>query len=108
MQALSGARAAIRRSAQLRPTSNVVGNAQRRGLATEPEVAWADYRSGKVSLQEWVDGNRHKVAGSFFFFYLGLAAYQLRPKKKPAADETATATDATTEAAAAAVAEPAK
>lgn len=101
MQALSSARGAVRRTAQLRPA---VGNAQRRGLATEPEVAWADYRSGKVSLQEWVDSNRHKVAGSFFFFYMGLGAYQLRPKKKQATE----AAPEVAAVAAAPVAEPTK
>ncbi len=102
MQALSSARAAVRRTAQLRSTSHVGNNVQRRGLATEPEVAWADYRAGKVSLQEWVDGNRHKVAASFFFFYIGLGAYQMRPKKKKAVDATPDAADA------APAAEPAK
>jgi hypothetical protein len=60
------------------------GAAPRRGLAAhanEPEVLWSDYRSGKVSLAEWVDGNRHVVAGGFFLFYCALAANAFRPKK---------------------------
>lgn len=55
----------------------------RRGLAThEPEVSWAEYRSGKKTLNEWVDANRHIVAGSFFVFYVSIAAWNLRPGKK--------------------------
>lgn len=81
MQALTGARAAIRRSAQV--------TVPRRRFAAEPEIPFADYRTGKVTLTEWVDANRHKVAGSFFAFYVVLIGYKLRPKKKaaePAAD----------------------
>jgi len=79
--ALTGARAAIRRSAQV--------TVPRRRFAAEPEIPFADYRTGKVTLTEWVDANRHKVAGSFFAFYVVLIGYKLRPKKKaaePAAD----------------------
>lgn len=67
--------------------------APRRGLAThEPEVSWGEYRSGKKTFAEWVDANRHVVAGSMFAFYVGLAAWNLRPgkkKKKAAAAEEA-------------------
>lgn len=83
MQALSGARTALRRAAQSPRMTNggAFAKPQRRGLADEAEVPWADYRAGKVSLQEWVDGNRHKVAGGFFAFYVGLIGWNLRPKK---------------------------
>jgi fermentation-respiration switch protein FrsA (DUF1100 family) len=59
----------------------------RRGLAAhadEPVVLFADYRAGKATLAEWVDANRHIVAGGMFAFYVSLAAIALRPKKKPA------------------------
>lgn len=82
MQALTGARTALRRAAQAPSTRSA---AQRRGLATEEaEVLWADYRTGKVSLQEWVDGNRHKVAAGFIVFYAGIGVWNMRPKKKAA------------------------
>lgn len=55
----------------------------RRNLATnEPQVTWAEYRSGKKTLTEWVDANRHVVAGGFFVFYVSLIAWNLRPGKK--------------------------
>lgn len=61
---------------------------QRRALAAahEPQVTWAEYRSGQKSLAEWVDANRARVAFGFFVFYAGLGAWNLRPKgkKKPA------------------------
>lgn len=63
---------------------------QRRGMAAQPEtpVTWAEYRSGKKTLAEWVDGNRAQVAFGFFVFYCSLAAYQLRPKKGKKAAKT--------------------
>lgn len=66
----------------------------RRGLAThEPQVSWSEYRSGQKTFAEWVDANRHIVAGSMFAFYVSLAAWSLRPgkgkKKKAAAAEAA-------------------
>lgn len=68
-------------------------SAPRRGLAThEPEVSWSEYRSGQKTFAQWVDANRHIVAGSMFAFYVSLAAWSLRPgkkKKKPAAAEEA-------------------
>jgi hypothetical protein len=75
---LRGASGVVRASGLTR------GAVPRRGLAAhanEPEVLWSDYRSGKVSLAEWVDGNRHIVAGGFFLFYCALAANAFRPKK---------------------------
>lgn len=51
--------------------------------AHEPEVSWSDYRAGKATLNEWVNGNRHIVAGGMFAFYVSLGLYfGLRPKKK--------------------------
>lgn len=71
----------------------VAGSSQRRGFAShhEPQVTWSEYRSGKKSLTEWVDGNRAQVAFGFFVFYSSLAAWTLRPKKKatePEANKT--------------------
>lgn len=56
-------------------------------------MSWSQYRSGEKTLAEWVDANRHIVAGSMFAFYVGLAAWNLRPGKKKAAP-AATPTDA--------------
>ena len=84
MQALTSARAALRRAIHAPQTSSSSGIVQRRGLATEAEVPWSDYRAGKVTLQEWVDGNRHKVGAAFVAFYVALGAWNLRPKKKTA------------------------
>lgn len=72
--------------------------APRRGMAAhadEPVVTWGEYRSGKATLGEWVDANRHVVAGGFFCFYVGLAVNALRPKKnkKPEAAEEAAAVE---------------
>lgn len=79
MSALVRSRAALRR---------VMGPTPQRNLAAghQPQVTWADYRSGQKTLAEWVDGNRHYVAFGFFCFYSSLAAWNLRPKKKPAAN----------------------
>ena len=67
-----------------RSTQPFLQSIPRRTLAThEPEIAWSDYRSGKVTFQQWVDGNRYIVAGSMFAFYVGLGVYLgLRPKKE--------------------------
>lgn len=66
-----------------------INTPSRRGLAThEPQVTWAEYRSGKKTLNEWVDANRHIVAGSFFAFYVSIAAWNLRPGKKRKKTET--------------------
>lgn len=50
-------------------------------------MSWAEYRKGDKSLQQWVEGNRHYVAASFFAFYVGLAAWNLRPKGKKKMEE---------------------
>lgn len=102
MQALSSARTAVRAAAQARPATAA---AARRGMATEPEIAWSEYRAGKATLQEWVDANRHKVAGGFFTFYVGLAAWNLRPTK---GGKKQAAPEAVAEPAPEVVAEPAK
>lgn len=82
MSALTGARAAMRRAARL-PRAGGAAPPRRAmsGAHEEPQVAWADYRSGDKTFAEWVDANRHVVAGGFFVFYSSLAAYALRPKK---------------------------
>jgi hypothetical protein len=66
------------------------GAAPRRGLAAhadEPVVPFSDYRAGKVTLAQWVDANRHIVAGGFFVFYCALAANAFRPKKNKKAKQ---------------------
>lgn len=64
--------------------SRVIGTSQRRGLATghQPQVTWAEYRSGSKTLTEWVDGNRAQVSFGFFVFYCSIAAWNLRPRNK--------------------------
>lgn len=62
----------------------------RRGMAThEPQVSWSEYRSGEKTLAQWVEANRHIVAGSMFAFYVSLAVWKLGPKKAPAAEPEA-------------------
>lgn len=69
--------------------------APRRGLATqEPQVSWAEYRAGDKTFAEWVDANRHIVAGSLFGFYVGLAVWKLRPTGKKADEPEAPAKEA--------------
>ena len=96
MQALNTARTAIRRAAvgQTQPARA----APRRGLATEPEVSWAEYRSGKVTLSEWVDANRHIVALGLLSSYGILAGLKVRSGRKKKKDS---APEASEEAAAA-------
>jgi hypothetical protein len=69
----------------------------RRGLAAhadEPVVPFSDYRAGKATFAEWVDANRHIVAGSIFAFYVTLAVVKFRPKKShPAAVESGAAVE---------------
>lgn len=71
-----------------RPVSSSVLAPARRGLASHAEevVTWSEYRSGKVTLQQWVDGNRHIVAGGLLSFYGLLAVYFMRPKKPKQAE----------------------
>lgn len=53
-----------------------------------PPVSWSEYRDGSKTLAQWVDANRHKVAGGMFAFYASLAAWSLRPKKAKPVEET--------------------
>lgn len=98
MQALTSpaARSAARSAAP--SASRALRRQQLRAFASDvPPVSWAQYRSGDKTLAEWVDANRHIVAGGMFAFYVGLAAWNLRPGKKskapaePAAPDSAPA-----------------
>lgn len=97
MTLLQASRTVMRRAM---PRPSAPGQAvPRRGMAThEPEVSWAEYRSGEKTLAQWVEANRHVVAGSMFFFYVGLAIYKLRPgrgsKSAPEAEGAAPPGDA--------------
>lgn len=92
--------ATLSRTAMQRLTrgSRTSTGVSRRGLAThEPEVSWGEYRSGKKTFAEWVDANRHIVAGGFFAFYVSLAVYKFRPgpKGKDAKEEVEVKTEET-------------
>lgn len=63
--------------------------APRRAMSSdEAPVPWGDYRAGKISLQQWVEGNRHYVALGTLTLYISLGVLATRPKKKASEPES--------------------
>eukprot|EP00180_Rhodochaete_pulchella_P000554 Plantae.Rhodophyta-Rhodochaete_pulchella.ctg13987.p4 GENE.Plantae.Rhodophyta-Rhodochaete_pulchella.ctg13987~~Plantae.Rhodophyta-Rhodochaete_pulchella.ctg13987.p4 ORF type:complete len:110 (-),score=13.36 Plantae.Rhodophyta-Rhodochaete_pulchella.ctg13987:746-1075(-) len=76
------------------PTAS--GVAGRRGMATEESVSWGEYRSGKKSLQQWIDANRPiVVVGTLVGWYVVIKGISMAvgggKKKAPPATEEAAA-----------------